>query len=193
MTRSQFSLAAMVVCCLALIWQHASSQTTPSAGILPGARAAIDAGNFPSLQAAIDALPPTGGVLRLPAGTFEIKEPLRISQEDLLVEGSGTATHIKNMNESGQPAVTIETPKRKTDPRATSWRVALQNLRITGNPKSGHGILAIHVDEIFLHGVTVSYHGGDGIHLDHCYEDPRICDCLMSYNKAAGLHLDLCH
>jgi nitrous oxidase accessory protein NosD len=49
------------------------------------------------------------------------------------------------------------------------------------------------VDEIFLQGVTSSYHGGDGVHLDHCYEDPRICDCLLTYNKAAGLALDGCH
>lgn len=199
MTHSRFVVtAALAGVVLVAGWQFASSQTVQSRvvdrpAVLPGAIAPVEAVDFPSLQAALDALPATGGVLRLPAGTFEIKEPLRVTQEDVLIEGSGTATHIKNMNENGQPAILIETPKRKTDPRATSWRVAVQNLRLTGNPKSGHGILAVHVDEIFLHGITVSYHGGDGVHLDHCYEDPRICDCLMSYNKQAGLHLDLCH
>jgi len=111
----------------------------------------------------------------------------------VLIAGSGTATHIKNVATDGQPAIEIDNPKRKTEPRATLWRVELQNLRVTGNEKSGHGILAHHVDEIFLHGVSVSYHGGDGVHLDHCYEDPRICDCLLTYNKGAGLMLDLCH
>jgi hypothetical protein len=168
-------------------------QSTPPLAKLPGARPAIDAANYPSLQAAIDALPPNGGVIHLPAGTFEISSPLRIVQEDVLLQGSGTATHIKNVNETGEPALINEQPKRKTDPKATLWRVELQNLRVTGNPKSGHGIVARHVDEIYLHGITVSYHGGDGIFLDHCYEDPRICDCLITYNKASGLHLDLCH
>src|SRR5204862_8085020 len=115
-------------------------------------------------QAASDALPPGGGVVRLPAGTFEINQPLRISQEDVLIEGSGTATHIKNVATDGQPAIEIDNSKRKTDAKATLWRVAIQNLRLTGNEKSGHGILAHHVDELFLHGVTVSYHGGDGVH-----------------------------
>lgn len=194
MSRSHFAFAASIVACsTALCWQYAASQSTPAAGVLPGARADIQAINFPTLQAALDALPPTGGIVHLPAGTFEIKEPLRITQEDVLLQGSGTATHIKNTNEDGQPAILIEQPKRMTDPKATLWRVEIQNLRLTGNPKSGHGILARHVDEIFVHGVTASYHGGDGIHLDHCYEDPRICDCLLSYNKASGLHLDLCH
>jgi hypothetical protein len=163
------------------------------AGGLPGARPAIEAANYPSLQAAIDALPATGGVVRLPAGTFEIRESLRITQEDVLIEGCGTATHIKNLNESGQPAVLIESPKLTENPRATLWRVQLQNLRITGNAKSGHGIHARRIDEIFLHGVTVSYHGGDGLRLDHCYEDPRICDCLFTYNKACGVNLIGCH
>jgi hypothetical protein len=187
-------LTILLLVGIVIAWNFASSQPPPTTqNRLPGARAAIEAVHYPTLQAAIDALPAEGGVVRLPAGTFEINEPLRISQQDVLIEGSGTATHIKNVNTSGQPAIEIDNPKRKMDPRATLWRVELQNLRLTGNDKSGHGILAQHVDEIFLHGVTVSYHGGDGIHLDHCYEDPRICDCLMTYNKGAGLMLDLCH
>jgi len=176
------------------LWQIAPTRSQEAARAkLPGARPQIDAIDFPSLQAAIDALPPTGGVLRLPAGTFEISQPLVISQEDVLIAGSGTATHIKNVNTSGRPAIEIDNPKRKTDAKATLWRVEIQNLRITGNEKSGDGILAHHVDEIFLHGVTSSYHGGHGIHLDQCYEDPRICDCLFTYNKGAGLHLVVCH
>ncbi len=192
MSRFQFASLTLIVITL-LAWNRATSQAPAAQPKLPGARPAIDAANYATLQAAIDALPPTGGVVRVPAGTFEITEPLRISQEDVLVEGSGTATHIKNVATGGQPAIEIDNPKRKTEPRATLWRIELQNLRITGNEKSGHGILAHHVDEIFLHGVTISYHGGDGIHLDHCYEDPRICDCLLTYNKGAGLMLDVCH
>ena len=144
------------------------------------------------MQAAIDALPPTGGVIHLPAGTFEIDQPLRITQEDVLLEGAGTATHIKNMNTSGEPALLVESD-RQANPKAKQWRVQIANLRITGNEKSGPGILARKVDEIFLQGVTVSYHGGDGVLLDNCYEDPRVCDCLLTYNKGAGLSLVGCH
>jgi len=191
--RSTFVVSVVAVVALLKLLNSAPSQPPSGGTKLPGARPAIDAAEYPTLQADLDALPAGGGVVRLPAGTFEIHQPLRISQEDVLIEGSGTATHIKNVATDGQPAIEIDNPTRKTNPRATLWRVALQNLRITGNEKSGHGILAHHVDEIFLHGVTISYHGGDGIHLDHCYEDPRICDCLLTYNKGAGLALDTCH
>lgn len=187
-----FVISFGLACAVIFGLNRVLSQPAPAAK-LAGARVAIDAIEYPSLQAAIDALPATGGVVRLPAGIFEIKEPLRISQEDVLIQGSGTATHIKNVNTEGKPAIEIDNPVRKTNARATLWRVELQNFRLTGNEKSGDGILAHHVDEIYLHGISVSYHGGNGIYLDHCYEDPRVCDCLMTYNKAAGLYLDLCH
>src|SRR5262245_2676309 len=193
MNRANVLIVLACTILLAIALQFASSQQPAPEAKLPGARAEIDASKYASLQAAIDALPANGGVFRLRGGVFEIMQPLVIKQEDVLLQGSGTATHIRNTNTSGEPAILLESPKLKDDPRATSWRIEIQNLRITGNEKSGHEIMARHIDEIYLHGVTVSYHGGDGIHLDHCYEDPRICDCLITYNKGAGLHLDTSH
>jgi hypothetical protein len=193
MTRLQLVAAVTLAALIVLIWKSAASISQDKPGVLPGARPAIDAAQYPTLQAAIDALPPAGGLIRLPAGTFEINQPLRITQEDVLLEGAGAATHIKNVNQSGQPALIIESPKLAENPQATLWRVQLENLRITGNEKSGHGIHARRIDEIFLQGVTVSYHGGDGLRLDNCYEDPRICDSLFTYNKACGVNLIGCH
>jgi hypothetical protein len=179
------------------LWQttqsHSQDRSSDNRPTLPGAQRIIEAAQYSSIQAALDAVPPTGGVVRLPPGVFEISEPLRITQEDLLLEGCGTATHIKNVNTAGQPAIVIEPPQLAQNPKATLWRVKIAGLRLTGNAQSGHGILARRVDEIFLHGVTVSYHGGDGIRLDNCFEDPRVCDCLITYNKAAGLNLIGCH
>ncbi len=160
---------------------------------LPGARPVIDAGFYPSLQAAIEAVPEGGGVVRIPPGTFEIKEPLKVSTSDLLVEGAGTATHIKNVNIEGKPALILEHPGGADDRKHELWRIRLANFRITGNDKSGSGIEARRINEVFIDGVTVSYHGGDGILLDYCYEDPRICDSLITYNKNTGLNLIGCH
>ena len=140
MTRLQIAFVLAFVTVLVLAWRSADSVSQERATTLPGARPAVDAANYPSLQAAIDALPTTGGVIRLPAGTFEINQPLRITQEDVLLEGAGTATHIKNVNQSGEPAILIESPKLAENPRATLWRVQFENLRVTGNEKSGHGI-----------------------------------------------------
>jgi hypothetical protein len=160
---------------------------------LPGAKQRIDAGNFSSLQDAIDALSEEGGVLEIPPGTFEIYEPLIIHKPDVQIEGAGTATHIKNMNTEGMPALLIQHPNKEDNRDSELWRISLQDFRITGNEKSGHGIEARGINEIFMHGITVSYHGGDGILLHFCYEDPRITNSLITYNKGTGLNLIGCH
>ena len=121
---------------------------------------------------------------------------MRIHTEDTCVEGAGTATHIKNLNAAGQPALLISHPEckdAKSDRQHQLWRIRLANLRITGNEKSGAGIEARQINEIFVDGVTVSHNGGDGIFLNYCYEDPRITDCLITYNKQVGVNLQGCH
>jgi parallel beta-helix repeat protein len=167
-----------------------SQNSTPR---LPGAKQCIDASAFSSLQAAIDALSEEGGVVKIPPGTFEIYEPLIIHKPDVQIEGSGTATHIKNMNTVGMPALLIQHPSKEDSRESELWRVSLINFRITGNEHSGHGIEARGINEIFLHGISVSYHGGDGILLNYCYEDPRITNSLITYNKGTGLNLIGCH
>ncbi|MFH1964521.1 MAG: right-handed parallel beta-helix repeat-containing protein, partial [Acidobacteriota bacterium] len=153
----------------------------------------IDAGSYTSLQEAIDHLPPEGGIVSIPPGTFEIKKPLRISVNDVLLKGSGSATHIKNINKEGESAIILQHPDGLESREAELWRICLSDFRLTGNDKSGHGIEARRINEIFIQGVTVSYHGGDGINLYYCYEDPRICNSLLTYNKKTGLNLFGCH
>jgi hypothetical protein len=189
MPRTSPYILTTVALLAALGFQVANDPTQPSKPRLFGARSAIDAANFPTLQAALDALPDDGGIVRLPPGLFEIEQPLRLSAEDVTIEGAGTATHIKNNNQQGKPAFIIEPPANKK----SIWRIRLANFRITGNPASGDGIVARSVDEVFIDGLTTSYHGGHGIFLDGCYEDPRICDSLITYNKKTGLALVGCH
>lgn len=154
---------------------------------------ALDAADFPSIQAALDALPESGGILRLPPGTTEIREPLVLSSPETRLEGSGASTHIKNLNEEGKPALIIRPKTFDTDPQARLWRVQLGNFRISGNEKSGDGVFAEGIQEIFIHGLSVDHHGGHGIGLIDCYEDPRVSDSILTYNKKAGLFIDAGH
>lgn len=167
--------------------------STATRNRLPGSIPVIQAIHYPSLQSAIDAAPSSGGLVQLPPGRFEIEQPLMIQSEDITLEGAGTATHLHNSNTSGQPALLLQHPEGGTESSQNLWRIRLANLRITGNPESGHGILARRINELFIQGVTVSENGRDGIRLDQCYEDPRISDCLITYNKGTGLSLLGCH
>ncbi|MBI4624348.1 MAG: right-handed parallel beta-helix repeat-containing protein [Verrucomicrobia bacterium] len=158
--------------------------------------ASIDAAAHPSLQAAIDALPAGGGTVRIPPGTYEISTPLILGTGDVLIEGAGAATHIINRNGDRQPALLIrhqDHPKSPRSSKARLWRVTLANFRVSGTKDSGDGIRAEGVDEIYVHGVAVDHHGGNGIVLRDCYEDPRLVANIITYNAATGLLLEGCH
>ena len=194
----RFILSLLVA--VSLLWfgwvVTSNTEAQTAANGLLGARVMIDAATYPTLQAALDALPDEGGLVRLPAGLFEITESLRIEKEDVCIEGAGTATHIKNLNEEGQPAILLADPEckdPKKDRKHNLWRLRLSNFRVTGNEKRGAGIEARQIDQIFIQGVTVSENGGDGIFLNYCYEDPRISNCLLTYNKGTGVNLQGCH
>lgn len=155
--------------------------------------ALIDAAKFETLQAAFDALPETGGMVNLPPGIFEITEPVVIATPETRISGSGASTHIKNTNAEGKPALIIQSAEIEKDPKAKLWRVQLDNFRISGNEKSGDGILASGIQEIFIQGMSIDHHGGNGISLINCYEDPRVSDSILTYNKKAGLFIDAGH
>lgn len=185
---TDFSRAALATIALLAAWSCAGPQQTVA---LTGVGAEIDASQYPTLQAALGALPETGGVVRIPSGHFQIEEPLRLTRGETTIEGAGAATHIENLNTDGRPALLIEHPTAEAPrPEDGLWRIRIANLRITGNPKSGHGVEARYIQELFIEGLTVSHHGGDGIRLDHCIEDARVSDSLITYNAKSGLLID---
>lgn len=153
-----------------------------------GARV-IDAGKYASLQEAFDAVPAEGGLVRLPPGKFELTQPLRITRGDVRVEGAGAATHLINRNQNGEPAIVIRPADRDKNRKARLWRVQLADFRISGNAKSGEGVRAEGINEIYLHGMSIDHNGSHGINLVDCYEDPRISDSILTYNGQAGLHI----
>jgi len=157
------------------------------------APATVDASKFPTLQAAFDALPEAGGLVTLPPGVFEISEPLRVKTGDTRIVGSGAATHIINKNVEGSPAFILRPPNLDADKNARLWRVQMADLRISGTEKSGDGLFAEGIQEIYLKGVSIDHHGGHGIHLKSCFEDPRIADCILTYNKKCGIEILDCH
>ncbi len=153
----------------------------------------IDAAKFPNLQAAFDAVPKSGGLVRLPPGNFTITEPLVVKTPETRIVGAGAATHIINKNEKGQPALILRPEGYEKNKRLSLWRVQLADFRISGSPKSGDGVLAQGINEIYIHGLSVDHNGGHGINLVNCYEDPRICNSILTYNKRAGLNIQAGH
>ena len=63
--------------CGSFAWGAAPRQKPP--------QSVVDAGKHASLQAAFDAVPAGGGLVQLPPGTFEIREPLVLTTGDTCV------------------------------------------------------------------------------------------------------------
>lgn len=180
-----WGLAAVALVALAIAAAPVPGRAAPAPET-----AVIDAAAYPNLQAALDAVPSGGGLVRLPPGRFELAGPLVLARPDTRVEGAGRATHLVNTNTDGEPALVVRAPGYTDKARGKRvWRVTLANFRVSGSETSGDGILAQGVNEIFLDNLAVDHNGGHGIHLVDCYEDPRVADCILTYNKAAGLNI----
>src|SRR5262245_28455347 len=125
------------------------SRLLPAFAVMLGLASAAEPSAKFDIQSALDALPSIGGIVRLPAGTYEITAPLRIEGGDVQLEGAGAATHIVNRATDRQPAVLVrhkDYPKNPRDRKTRLWRVTVANLRVTGTKDSGDGINAEGVD-----------------------------------------------
>ena len=191
--KQQLIAAALLAGAVVLLAARGRSQPAKPRNSAPKDESVVDASKHVTLQAALDSLPASGGVVRIPPGNYEITKPLVLSSESVHVQGSGPATHLINKNEDGQPALVLRPKDFATKRSARIWRVQVSDLRISGNKKSGDGLLAQGVNEIYLHGLSVDHNGGHGINLVSCYEDPRIVNSLMTYNGKAGLNIEAGH
>lgn len=157
----------------------------------------IDASKFPTLQAAFDAVPEKGGEVIIPSGVYELTEPLLLTKGETQIKGAGAATHIINRNQNGEPAIIIRSPtipNLKSDgTEADIWRVQFCDFRVSGNSKSGDGILLERVNEVYISGLLVDHNGGHGINLTYCLENPRVNHCNVTYNAKAGIYILGCH
>jgi parallel beta-helix repeat protein len=179
------------ICMVGMVFVFATQCACQTQEVKPDKTAAaiIQASAYPDIQAALDAVPKGGGKVILPPGNFKLTKPLLFTRENTLIQGSGPATHIMNENQEGKPALILRHKEYEKKKNLRIWRVQLSDFRISGNPKSGAGILAQGVNEIFIHGVSIDHNGGHGINLVNCYEDPRVADSIITYNKQAGLNI----
>jgi hypothetical protein len=86
-------LLILGILALASFWVKQDITADPSEKASP---VVVDASAYSDLQTAIDAVPETGGLIKLPPGDFELTRPLLITQENIRVEGAGAATHLIN-------------------------------------------------------------------------------------------------
>jgi parallel beta-helix repeat protein len=148
----------------------------------------VSAGDYTTIQKAVDALPPEGGTVFIPAGIYKIIEPIIVKRSDVSLMGAGTGTILLNTSEDGKNTIELIGTEEKP-----IWRVKVSDMHVKGNEKCGNAIYANRVNEISLSDMWIDYHGKSGIYLDYCIENPRVYDNNIAYNKEMGVLLDGCH
>jgi len=83
------------------------------------------------IQQALDALPADGGEVVLPAGKFEIREPVVLRGDNLTLSGAGPATVLWLADQANCPVVILGEPVNH--PQNTLTNLHLRDLAIDGN------------------------------------------------------------
>ena len=178
----------LLVCLLTALVSYISLQKSFCSQRFTSSNNTVNAGDYPTIQKAVEALSEDGGTVIIPTGTYKISEPIIVNKSDVTLTGTGSGTVLLNTSESG--GNTIELSGEKENP---IWRVKVSNMHLKGNEKCGNAIYAKRVYEISLSGMWIDYHGKSGIYLDYCYENPRVYDNNIAYNKEMGVLIDGSH
>lgn len=90
--------------------------------------------NGADIQAALDALPKSGGEVVLPPGEIMVMNPIVLARNNLTLRGAGDATVLKLANRMSCPVVILGTIKNKPTEIISGLRLA--DLAIDGNKES---------------------------------------------------------
>jgi len=83
------------------------------------------------IQHALDALPASGGEVDLPAGRFEIRQPIILSRDHQTLRGAGTATILHLADEANCPVIILGEPVNT--PKQTIRHLTVAGFFIDGN------------------------------------------------------------
>ena len=104
-----------------LAWCLVAAGTSPAKPMpiaLPAAATGVE------IQAALDGLPAIGGEVILPAGTFEVSEPIVLSRDNLTLRGTGEKTILHLADNANCPVVILGEPVNAPSRTIRHLRVA---------------------------------------------------------------------
>lgn len=145
----------------------------------------IDAGRAGGIQEALDALPPDGGTVYIPAGTWEVNRTLEIALREgqhLFILGDGRATVLRNADTSGAPLMSIAGAIGQWWP---DLKITIRDLTLVGNHRSGHALLIDHPNDAMIDGCFFIGHGGTAVYFMGQGTNATVRDCWMRDCKRA--------
>lgn len=155
----------------------------------PGAIDAVQAGG---LQAALDALPATGGTVFIPAGRHIFAKPVvkRLQEgQHLFLVGEGRASVLVNENREGQELLHIVGIVGQSWP---DLKITIRDLTFLGNHQSGDGLVVDHPNDTMIDACFFQGHGGKAIYFKNHGTNATCRDCWIRDCKR-GLYAENVH
>jgi hypothetical protein len=139
----------------------------------------ISIGEAGGLQSALDALPKHGGVIHIPAGTYNFDKPVTkklLEGQHLAITGDGRGSILNNTAINGEPLLHI------TGVKGSWWpdlRITLRDLTFTGNHKSGDALIVDWPNDTLIDTCFFISHGGQAIRLGPSGTNVTVRDCWI--------------
>ena len=195
--RSVFIIISCLV--VALVQFHAVLPAHASQGKWIRGKETRNASDYSSIQDAIYSLPPNGGTVLIPAGTYIISTPIIVPSKVTLV-GEGFSTILKLASEANTDVIVNMHPYDWVDEDIT-----IANLQIDGNkeeqtgPASGIYFSTVYnarLESLWIHNFPKSYPTGKiispAVYLELCWE-AVIQHNTVENNSYAGIFLAFSH
>ena len=152
----------------------------------------LDVAKVGDLQAAFAQLPAAGGVLRLPAGTYEIDRTVQVALRDrqhLLLCGDGRATVIRYAARDGSPLLDLCGVEGSWWP---DLKITIRDIVFEGNHECGDALLLRYPNDALVDACAFHHFGGTAIRITPQATNVTIRDCWMRDCRRA-LHADNLH
>jgi len=131
------------------------------------------------LQQALDALPPQGGTVYVPSGTYQVPETLHLALKEgqhLFIVGDGRSSVLVNTDTSGAPLMHLVGVEGSWWP---DLRITIRDLTFFGTHDSGDALVIEWPNDTMVDGCAFFGHGGKAIYLKHHGTNATIRDCWM--------------
>jgi hypothetical protein len=152
----------------------------------------LDVAEVGDLQTAFAQLPAPGGVLHLPAGTYEIDQTVRFALRDrqhLHLCGDGRATVLRYTATDGSPLLDLSGIEGSWWP---DLKITIRDIVFEGNYKCGDALLLRWPNDALIDACAFHHFGGTAIRITPQATNVTVRDCWMRDCQRA-LHADNLH
>lgn len=134
-------------------------------------------GDFTTIQAAVNSLPSTGGVVYIKEGTYIISTAITWTQDNIAIIGGGNGTLVRA--DANIAMISVGGPNAIID-----------RLRLNGNVQATSGIsIGRNQGNIYITNCTIERINGPGVSIAGANNFPRIHNCYIFDNKSHGIHI----